>query len=86
MGPVAMLLSMNRTTLTAALKPLERQGLVRIDIGCKDRRGRLLILTDEGREMLAAAMPIWRDTHAAVEARLLTIDATELRAALAALA
>ena len=29
MGPVAYLLAMDRTTLTAALKPLERRGLVR---------------------------------------------------------
>src|ERR1700693_3094939 len=30
MGPVASLLAMDRTTLTAALKPLERRGLVKI--------------------------------------------------------
>src|SRR6478752_10651576 len=30
MGPVAELLAIDRTTLTAALKPLERRGLVKI--------------------------------------------------------
>ena len=30
MGPVASLLAMDRTTLTAALKPLERRGLVKV--------------------------------------------------------
>src|SRR5437899_4717254 len=30
MGPVAALLAMDRTTLTAALKPLQRRGLVKI--------------------------------------------------------
>src|SRR5579864_5285199 len=44
MGPVASLLAMDRTTLTAALKPLERRGLVRITADPKDRRGRLLHL------------------------------------------
>src|SRR5579871_3043775 len=38
MGPVASLLAMDRTTLTAALKPLERRGLVRITTDPKDRR------------------------------------------------
>lgn len=86
MAPVAKLLAMDRTTLTAALKPLERQGLVMVGVDPADRRGRLLILTDAGRETLAAAVPIWRETHAAVEAVLPTLDACELRTALDALA
>ena len=86
MAPVANLLAMDRTTLTAALKPLERQGLVTVGVDPADRRSRLLILTDAGRETLAAAVPIWRETHAAVEAALPTLDARELRTALNALA
>ena len=86
MGPVAKLLAMDRTTLTAALKPLERQGLLAVGVDPDDRRSRLLILTDRGQERLAAAMPIWRETHGAVEAGLLPIDACELRTALHALA
>lgn len=86
MAPVAKLLAMDRTTLTAALKPLERQGLVTVGVDPADRRSRLLILTDAGRETLAAAVPIWRETHAAVEAALPTLDARELRTALNALA
>ena len=57
MGPVASLLAMDRTTLTAALKPLERRGLVRIANGSADRRSRVLILTDKGRNLLARALP-----------------------------
>ncbi len=86
MGPVAKLLAMDRTTLTAALKPLERKGLVTIGNDPDDRRSRLLILTDAGCETLAAAVPIWRETHAAIEADLPTLDADELRTALQALA
>ena len=85
MAPVAQLLAMERTTLTAALKPLERRGLVTVGIDPQDRRGRLLALTDAGREILAAAVPIWRDTHAAVEAALPDLDPDALRASLRAL-
>jgi DNA-binding MarR family transcriptional regulator len=69
-GPVAQLLAMDRTTLTAALKPLERDGLVAISRDPEDRRNRLLLLTEKGREVLFAAVPIWRDLHAALEAGL----------------
>jgi DNA-binding MarR family transcriptional regulator len=83
MGPVAGLLAMDRTTLTAALKPLERRGLVRIEASPADARTRILILTDAGRETLAAAVPIWRETHGAVEGRLKGASPDTLRAALA---
>src|ERR1700759_2946712 len=42
MAPVAALLAMDRTTLTAALKPLQRRGLVEVAADPADRRGRLL--------------------------------------------
>jgi DNA-binding MarR family transcriptional regulator len=86
MGPVAQLLAMDRTTLTAALKPLERDGLVTISTDPKDGRNRLLILTESGHDALIAAVPIWRDTHAAIEAALPALHPDELRDALNALA
>ena len=67
MGPVASLLAMDRTTLTAALKPLERRGLVRVSPDPSDRRSRILILTEQGRELLAGALPVWKSTHEALE-------------------
>jgi DNA-binding MarR family transcriptional regulator len=70
MTAVASLLAMDRTTLTAALKPLRRRGLVKITPDPADRRGRLMTLTAKGRRSLARAVPIWRKTHAAVEALL----------------
>ena len=82
MGPVATLLAMDRTTLTAALKPLQRNGLVAVDPDPEDRRARRLVLTDRGRETLAAAVPIWRDTHAAIERELKVVDAGQFRKAL----
>ena len=84
MGPVAALLAMDRTTLTAALKPLERRGLVRVSPDPNDRRGRLLHLTAKGQEMLAAALPIWEATHRELEAGLIG-DADQLRVGLRAL-
>jgi len=66
-GAVATLLAMDRTTLTANLKPLERRGLLTSTTDPEDRRGRLLELTGAGRQVLAAALPIWRGTHAEVD-------------------
>jgi DNA-binding MarR family transcriptional regulator len=73
MKPVAALLAMDRTTLTAALKPLERRGLVEVRPDPQDRRSRILKLTDEGRELLAQAVPTWKRTHEEVD-RLLPAD------------
>lgn len=67
MGQVAELLAMDRTTLTAALKPLERRGLVRIAADKDDRRGRRLSLTAKGKALLVRAYPIWERTHEEVE-------------------
>src|SRR5579872_6331808 len=57
-GAVAALLAMDRTTLTASLKPLERRGLVMVAVDTSDRRSRRLSLTPAGREVLADALPI----------------------------
>jgi DNA-binding MarR family transcriptional regulator len=82
MGPVAKLLAMSRTTLTAALKPLERRGLVRVAPAPHDHRTRLLALTEAGEAALAAALPIWRETHAAIDRQLESFDPAALRTAL----
>jgi DNA-binding MarR family transcriptional regulator len=85
MGSVAALLAMDRSTLTAALKPLERRGLVAVAADPADRRGRLLTLTPQGIALLASAVPIWEATHAAIESRL-DLEPQRLRDALGALA
>ncbi len=85
MAPVARLLAMDRTTLTAALKPLERLGLVAVGADPSDRRSRLLSLTGKGKEALASAVPIWRAVHAEVEAGLPQPGPDALRGALTAL-
>lgn len=85
-GSVASLLAMDRTTLTANLKPLERSGFLKIVIDEHDRRTRRLKLTDAGRKILAAALPIWNLTHANVESELGPDTAVRLRTDLNALA
>jgi len=81
-GKLAEFLAMDRTTLTAALKSLERRGLVKVSADDKDKRARRLSLTEAGREALAAALPIWRATHAALEKELAQGDAETLRLSL----
>ncbi|NNG74200.1 winged helix-turn-helix transcriptional regulator [Rhizobium laguerreae] len=85
MGPVAALLAMDQTTLTAALKPLQRKGWVKVMENPRDRRGRLLSLTTEGKAVLTKALPIWQSTHAMIDAKLPEGGAARLRQDLQAL-
>jgi DNA-binding MarR family transcriptional regulator len=85
MGAVAELLAMDRTTLTAALKPLERRGLVEVVHDPADRRLRLLALTPGGLETLERAVPVWRRVHAEIDAALPDGGPDALRRALAGL-
>jgi DNA-binding MarR family transcriptional regulator len=86
LGSVAALLAMDRTTLTAALKPLERRGLVKIAVDKEDRRSRRLSLTAAGRTLLAKALPVWTATHAAIDGKLAPQGPDALRSTLRALA
>jgi len=79
MGSVASLLAMDRTTLTAALKPLERRGLVAISVDPNDKRGRLLSLTPDGMDLLAQAVPVWQREHGEIDGLLGDGDSDRLR-------
>ena len=79
MGPVANLLAMDRTTLTAALKPLERRGLLSIEADPKDKRGKRLRLTADGMALLSVAVPIWEREHRNVEGQIGSNDPDRLR-------
>ena len=80
---VASLMAMDRTTLTANLKPLVTRGFAEVLVDPGDRRGRLLKLTPQGMAVLKAAVPIWERTHREVERPL--ADADRLRSGLQAL-
>ena len=80
MGSVAELLAMDRTTLTANIKPLERRGLLSVTKSTDDGRSRLLRLTPAGRELLEQALPLWEREHAELDRQL--DDPDRLRAEL----
>ena len=65
MATLADALSMDRTTLTRNLRPLERRGLVKVAEG-EDRRVRMVTLTSQGRSALADALPLWNRAQARV--------------------
>ncbi|MEJ6393487.1 MarR family winged helix-turn-helix transcriptional regulator [Gymnodinialimonas sp. 2305UL16-5] len=73
-GEVAAFLAMDRTTLTAALKPLARRKLVTVATDLKDTRARRLSLTAVGRSLLSDALPVWRAEHDAVDKLLLKVE------------
>lgn len=80
MAEVADLLAMDRTTLTAALKPLSRRGLAEIRPDAADARLRRPALTDEGRALLAEAVPLWEAEHARLDQSFGSAGADRLRA------
>ena len=69
-GQVADTLAMDRSTVTANLKPLERMGAVLTTVDPQDRRGRRVALTGAGRALLEQTTPVWVAEHARVEAEL----------------
>jgi DNA-binding MarR family transcriptional regulator len=69
-GTVAALLAMDRTTLTAALKPLQRRELVKIEPDREDRRSRRLALTGKGQALLVRAVGLWQSAHDDLDARV----------------
>jgi DNA-binding MarR family transcriptional regulator len=83
---VAQVLAMDRTTVTAALKPLERDGFVAATADQSDRRVRRLSLTKAGQKKLAAAFPVWEATHRDIDAGFAPGRLRDLRADLTRLA
>ncbi len=45
------------------LDPLERRGLVRLEVGANDQRERVAHLTRAGKAAIQAALPRWRETQ-----------------------
>jgi len=84
-GEIASFLAMDRTTLTANLKPLERRGLVEVVADPADRRGRRVQLNENGRDVLVSALPVWRETHDEIDRLLGEAKVDQIRAILLAL-
>lgn len=85
LGELADFLAMDSTTLTAAVKTLERRGLLQLSLDETDARVRRPRLTAAGREVVAQAVPLWRDEHRLVQEALPGQDAVALAKVLAQL-
>jgi DNA-binding MarR family transcriptional regulator len=79
MGDTADFLAMDRTTLTAALKPLTARGLVRVTPDEEDRRIKRLNLTPAGAAVLTRAYGLWQEAHGAIEADMQSPAAQSMR-------
>jgi DNA-binding MarR family transcriptional regulator len=84
-GSVSALLAMDRTTLTANLKPLERRGLIEVTVDGADKRSRVMALTPAGQALLAAAFPLWERAQGVTERLVGASSPDRLRADLRAL-
>lgn len=74
LGPIGVqgladAMRLDRTTVGRNLRPLQRDGLVSVVIDPQDRRGRLLAVTDAGREALQSAEPLWAAAQDRLESR-----------------
>ena len=85
LSDIAPVLGMDRSTVTAALKPLERRGLVESRPDPQDRRNRRIALTEAGVALMMRALPIWQAEHDALDAEMPEEDPALLRSALARL-
>jgi len=70
-GPISLtklakLTVTERTTLTRNLTILEKKGFILIEPG-SDRRQRQVTITEQGLEVLTAAIPLWEKAQAHIE-------------------
>jgi len=85
MGVLAERMVMDRATLGHNLRPLQAQGLVTIGAG-RDRRSRVVSLTEPGRRLLREARPAWEAAQCRFESALGAADSAALRAMMARVA
>jgi len=83
---LARRLVMDRSALGHNLRPLVRDGLVRLEASDRDQRRRQVTLTAKGLATLRAAMPLWRRAQERVGTVLGAATARELRATMLAIA
>jgi DNA-binding MarR family transcriptional regulator len=74
-------LSLEQSTLTRNLRPLERRGLVAVRPG-PDRRTRMITLTAKGRRLYDEVLPLWEQIQSVVVERLGRSGWGDLRGAL----
>lgn len=67
---LATTISYDRATIGGVIDRLERKGLVQRVVSAQDRRARLLHLTQEGEQLLAACRPVVKALQADIMALL----------------
>jgi|SRR5579859_1190740 len=86
MGELAAALVLDRSALAHNLKPLERDGLVAVEVDPNDKRSRLVGLTPVGRARLDESTVLWRDAQHRFETAFGPAEAAALRDTLALIA
>jgi DNA-binding MarR family transcriptional regulator len=86
MVALANALVMDRTTLLRAMKPLQREELVRSRPGLPDPRQLMFSLTPNGERRLTKAVPLWEKAQDEFETEIGTRHAAQIRRALLELA
>ena len=83
---LARLLVMDRSTLGHLLRPLEKRGLVKLEISEWDRRSRMVALTQAGEAAVAKGRPRWAAAQRQFESTFGRVAALELRTVLRGIA
>lgn len=78
LGELAGFLAMDSATMTAAARALQKRGLLEISADRNDARARRPRLTEAGRDLVARAVPLWRQEHARLDADMSGVDTGSL--------
>ncbi|MEC3947969.1 MarR family winged helix-turn-helix transcriptional regulator [Sphingobium sp. HWE2-09] len=83
-GRLAEAMVMDRTTVGHLVKPLERDGLLRIAPDPHDRRSRTVTVTEEGMRRVRDGYAAWEKAQGVFEANFGTENAQQMRKIMAA--
>ena len=70
LGELAEFLAVDHATVTAAVRTLDRKGLVTLAADETDARVRRPALTEAGRAVLVQAVPLWKAEHGKLAAEM----------------
>ena len=86
MKELSEILVMDRSTLGQNLRPLEKQGFIRLEVDKGDARSRHVRLTSKGQSKLAEARALWHEIQARFESSFGAEPTAILRGSLLTLA
>lgn len=86
MGQLATSLVLDRSALGHNLRPLEREGLIVLDVDPADKRSRLAKITEKGESKLRETAALWQVAQQRFESKFGAAEAEALREVLAAIA